>query len=339
MKEKLKEKFIFGFSQSTKFSETVDLAFNEFDFVEEIENTLNIKVNYTNFNENTFENLFLQIDSNLATFHEFNMIDFCFKNELDVVFSGYAGDDFASINNYGIEQDLFFTFRWKFFKRFKTFKKKLKIILFNVIFPFFGIIDRFTFSMLKNQGLYLNPNYNKIDGKLRNSVYQHRSRRNRHLKAISSYGITRNIEYLFQMGNRKGVEYRFPLVDKRIIEFMLSIPSDILVDYSGKYHNRILMRDLCANYYSENINQRKSKSDPYVEFGIEQFYKSVGLKLIDNFDKYKIEILSKIVNFEKLEKSIENINKNSKEENESLFDFLICLEYCYKHLEQNDKIY
>jgi asparagine synthase (glutamine-hydrolysing) len=339
LKEQLKDNLKIGFSQSSKKIDKSNLAFNEVDFVREIAEKLQITINYSDVKAISFEKLFSEIDSKFASFHEFNMVDYCFKNNIGIIFSGYAGDDFASINNKGIEQDLFFSFKWQYFKKYNSIKKKIKAFLLSIVYPSLGILDRNTKRMLKDETVYFKKEFKRISKPLRNNIYTYSSRREKQIKSLSSYSITRNIEALYQIGIRKGIEYRFPLVDKRIIEFMLSLPSEKLVDFSGKFNNRILMRDLCSNYYSENISLRKSKSDPNVELGISEFYKDIGLNLIKELEKYKIEIFSKFINFEKLEFDIKNFESNSVAEIELILNLMICLEYCFQHLKQNDKIY
>ncbi len=192
---------------------------------------------------------------------ERKVVEFVQAKNINLIFSGWGGDEFVSIGNRGIDADLIRDFRFRAFLRKYPLQKPRKVasaLLFQVLFP--GLKRPYV-RQKTDPAIY--PYIQKTIGS--NIMpfrkrFSNSSRRRVHLQLLDMNHLDQRTSDWYVYGQRQGVEYRYPLLDKRIIEYILTIPSHCLVSESG--HHRILLRNLAREVLPPEIAENKSKEDP-----------------------------------------------------------------------------
>jgi asparagine synthase (glutamine-hydrolysing) len=178
---------------------------------------------------------------------------------VNLIFSGWGGDEFLSIGNRAIDADMLKNFDWKhFLKKFPVWRirKCIKALQFEILeynnrknyskqkaVPF---VYRYIKTAIKS---------NRIPTKKR---FKYNSRRAVHLQLIGMNHLAARTADWYVNGQINGIEYRYPLLDKRIVEYMLKVPSKFLVN---GYEERILIKKLGEEFLPKDILARLSKSD------------------------------------------------------------------------------
>jgi asparagine synthase (glutamine-hydrolysing) len=330
LKKHIPEKLQFGLSRSPKFLQSENIEFDERNHVFEICKTLKLTPIF--FDENDFlknestENPFPNLRWNMEDY----LLNFCNQNGINHLFSGYGGDDFVSINQRGVESDLFFKFKWNYLNRYSSLKKKIKHVLFNAIYPKVGYVSSKYRKYDKKHNRYVNLPYKKNDKDIMNRSYYYNSRKDVHLNSIYSYQITKDLEDIFVIGNLKGVKYSFPFLDKRLIEFMMELPSELFIDYSFSLPNRIFLRNACKEYFSDFIYLRNRKTEPLVNEFYKQDIEKTAKKIMDNFDDFRTFGVEKFLNTEWMLrdwKKYESGEMTDSEDIDILFNALLTATY------------
>ena len=199
--------------------------------------------------------------NNRMFFFEDRALDQARSAGVNLVFSGWGGDEFVSTGDRGIELDLLRSFKLRtFFRRnpVRPFRKFVKYFLQYIGYPLLGVRDCATVRFFRNEVRYLKAPFKRSDRKAIRDFYCHSSRRQLHLRLLQSYHIQERCESWAVNGYRKGVEYRYPLLDKRIIEYMLRVPSELLCVTD---HFRPLLREISEGLIPEKIRLNWSKVD------------------------------------------------------------------------------
>lgn len=199
------------------------------------------------------------------------------KLGINLIFSGWGGDEFISINQTGIDSDLFFNYQWySFFKKNKTFNPIQigRILWYKVLNP------KFFKKFYKNpkDGLNIKTYFNLDENQkiiVKDKILSYKSRNDFHLKLLYNYHLAMRTEDWMLNGYRKGIEYRYPLLDYRIIEYMLKVPSKLLFKDG---HTRIVLREISKNIIPESVRWHNSKFDE-IKFSSEK-------KLLDDYAVY-----------------------------------------------------
>ncbi|HPR13534.1 MAG TPA: asparagine synthase-related protein [Bacteroidales bacterium] len=206
---------------------------------------------------------------------------------VNLIFSGWGGDEFISTGDRGIEQDLLRKFRFGlFFRRnpLRPFRKFVRNQLRFVIMPALGILDRSTVSSFRDDARYLKKRYKRSDAKALSDFYFHRSRRQMHLKMLDFYHIQKRCEEWMINGYRRGVEYRYPLLDRRIVEFLMAVPTELLVK-AGDY--RPLLREMGRSLLPEDVRMNYGKNDPVSRSYTEKIYRDTAMRLTDEVAEWR----------------------------------------------------
>ena len=174
---------------------------------------------------------------------------------VNLLFSGWGGDEFISTGHSGIDLDLLRGFRFRTFFRRNPVSEPRKFIrrfLFYVLYPALHILDPRAARSFSRDARYIKKDFKRSDREAISSFYFHRSRRGMHLNVFRFYNLPERCESWHVMGFRKGVEYRYPLLDRRIIEYMLKVPSELLCRNSslqavaeGDWQRNTPGRDAC----------------------------------------------------------------------------------------------
>ncbi len=180
---------------------------------------------------------------------------------VNLIFSGWGGDEYISTADRGIETDLLRSFKFREFlarNPVRPFRRFAKYLLTYVVYPYFGILPRPVRVFLEEKSRYLYKPFRKSDRRALKYFHFFRSRRQLHLRLFELYHIQDRCESWAVSGFWHGIEYRYPLLDKRIIEYMVSVPSELLckTDYY-----RPLLREISGDILPGEVRFNWSKTD------------------------------------------------------------------------------
>ncbi len=246
------------------------------------------------------------------------------ERDVNLIFSGWGGDDFISIGHRGIDADLIRQFNFKYFlKKYPIHQPKtiLRTLIYRVFFP----RVRWNYVNYKVEpSIY--PYLKKIVGKNkipRKQRFDFTSRRKVHLQLLELRHLGARMADWYVHGQRNGVEYRYPLLDKRIVEYMIKVPSKCLV---GNNHYRILLRIIGKELLPDEVLKNKSKDDPLKSQQFYRFVKQAKNEIIDQLPKFRTNPDLNFVDFDLIEKDLpkilENIEQGVEEDGSSIFFYL-----------------
>jgi len=243
---------------------------------------------------------------------------------VNLILSGWGGDEFISTGDRGIEQDLLKKLSFGlFFRRnpiwpFRTF---IRNQLLFVIFPALGILDRATASSFREDARYLKKRYKKSDRKTLSDFYFHRSRRQVHIRMLRFYHIPKRCEEWMINGYRTGVEYRYPLLDRRIVEYMLTVPTELLVK-AGDY--RPLLREMGRSLLPEDVRHNYRKNDPVSRSYMSKLYRDAAMILIDEAGEWSSNPDLHFIDFDILSGDIQLFReRGDKQDDQALYKGLV----------------
>jgi asparagine synthase (glutamine-hydrolysing) len=265
------------------------------------------------FSDLTANSILDQLDSVLYSrfyYSEERVLEQAAERGVNLIFSGWGGDDFISTGDRGIEIDLLRGLRLRtFFRRnpVKPFRRFVKNFLVYVIYPLLGILAPATVRFFRNETRYLKGPFKKIDRRIIKNFYFHNSRHQLHLRLLEFYHIQDRCEVWAVNGYRYGIEYRYPLLDKRIIEFLLKVPSRLLCQ-SGQF--RPLLREIGKGVLTEEIRTNISKYDAAFWNYLRELYRDAAGSLMEELSIWRENNELQFINFDLLERDIEKFRKN-----------------------------
>jgi len=242
---------------------------------------------------------------------------------INLIFSGWGGDEFISLGDRGIDMDLLFGIKWKsFFRRnpllpLKTF---IKYLLFYVIYPSIGKLDPGTAKSFQNDSKYIKAGFKKSDPISLKNFYFYSSRRKLHLGLLKFYHIQERTETWAINGFKHGVEYRYPLLDKRIIEYILKIPSALL---SKSKHFRPLLREVSGDNLPKEIKWHWDKTDPVQMTQEYHFVQQSAIQCMDEINDWKLNPGLHFIDFALLEQDIVRFKETKPTDDPVLFRALV----------------
>jgi asparagine synthase (glutamine-hydrolysing) len=274
---------------------------------------------FINFNEDDYLAFLSNWRHPSEFIYERKTIQAANKLGINLIFSGWGGDEFISIGDVGIDADLIREFNWnEFLKKYRIrhFRKFSSALLYKGLFP----SVRRSFLMYKSFPEiypYLKQciGNNQIPRKERLSS---KSRRTFHLQLLKKYSLTARTTDWYVHGQRNGIEYRYPLLDKRIVEYMLKVPSKSLVNGSG---NRMIIRTLGNEYLPDEI-LFGSKNDPVNYYHFESVIQNTQKRLLEELNTFQRNPELNFIDFERLEKTIKKLT-NGKQHSKIKNDMLI----------------
>jgi len=217
---------------------------------------------FSGMDEGTYKRYISRSYLNQGYFIEDETSDTAAGVGVNLLFSGWGGDEFISTGHSGIDLDLLRRFRLKaFFRRNPVGepRKFARRVLFYVIYPAFHILDPRAARSFRRETRYLKESSKRCDRRAIASFYFHGSRRRMHLNVFRFYNLPERCESWHRMGFMKGVEYRYPLLDRRIAEYMLKVPSELLCR-TGQF--RPLLREIGKGILPGEVLANESKNDP-----------------------------------------------------------------------------
>lgn len=294
----------YGFSWSPAILENQELEFDERARVSEGCAFLQIEPVFLHGKMEEWMQVPNPYFANTSSFEENQVLQEARKRGIQVLFSGWGGDDFASIDHRGVESDLFFLGKWLALlqnRRKKGLRKKLGRLLYSVIYPYFGVYKRSQQKYFRNNVRYLNTAFRYHDKRALGFTYHYKSRKERHLNALADGHLAARCENWYNIAIRMGVLYRYPLLDKDVIEYVLSLPSAVLYDQNVE---RSLFRRICSKYLPHSIVNHERKTDPALNAASEAFYQYCFSKFKTHFSSLKANPELICFNFDLLEQDL-----------------------------------
>jgi len=299
-----------GFSWSPDGEAPKGVADDERVLIREIAELNNIKVAFSNPTNNELIHYLHNYYHNLGYFHEEKTMENAVKEKVNLLFSGWGGNEFLSKFDTGIDTDLLLEFRFKKFFEKNPLNKPRKLaqtLFYFILLPAIGVLDYPMRKAYRESSYYFKKAYMKNDRETIRKFFFYRSRRERHLNFIYNYFISERTEIQYHIGFRKGIEFRYPLLDKRIIEFMLQVPSHLMV---RKELDRVIMRDLSKDWLPESVWNRKSFMDPVLIETTKIKVRELGKLLGDEIEHWKENPDLYFVDFDLLRNDVERARKN-----------------------------
>ena len=298
------QKKFYGFSWSPESFNEDNVEFDERKLVNETCSMSGITPVFTKLTEHELQKYIKRYSENYGYYHEENILEKAADLHVNLILSGFGGDEFISKADSGIMSDLFFRLNWITFLRKNPINKPkefIKTVLYTIILPAFGILTPTARRMYKESVYYLKVPYKKYERKQIKDVHFYKSRRDIHLNILESYYNPGRTEIWTINGFRKGIVYRYPLLDKRIVEYMLKVPSKLLckTDFS-----RSLLREISENILPESVRWKKSGSDPVLFKHSDFIIKKVSQLFIDEIDEWIQNPDLNFIDFDLLKKDI-----------------------------------
>jgi len=243
---------------------------------------------------------------------------------VNLIFSGWGGDEFISIGHRGIDADLVKEFDWTyFFKKYPLSKprKAMSALLFRGLFP--GVLR--SYSKYKTYDAVHQYIKKKLGSNVvpRKQRFCYRSRREVHLQLLWLGHLGQRAADWYVAGRRTGIEYRYPLLDRRIVEYILKVPSRALV---GGLHYRVILRAIGKHLLPPEVANNISKEDPVGNAYNVYLAKEVMPHLMDQIDSYASNPDLNFVDFDLLRKNIPDMvlpeSTNFAKQDASIFPYL-----------------
>lgn len=197
--------------------------------------------------------------NNCGSIWEERICEAAAEKGINLLFSGWGGDEFLSKSYSGVYFDLLFGLQLKSLLRHtkpKGVMDLVKTTLLHIIFPAFGITWRRIGKRQKQISGYIKRPFRRTPSQVMHWFYNHTTRRSRHLKTLKSQYLAERCEKWYLLGLRYGISYRYPLLDYRIAEFILQLPSEHFIKQGL---NRMLIREVSSGLLPEDVRISTSK--------------------------------------------------------------------------------
>jgi asparagine synthase (glutamine-hydrolysing) len=330
------QKDFYGFSWASEKPEFKNLKIDERGFVKMVAAWGKIKPIFVNLNVGDYNKFTKNFFFNMGFFWEEKTRELAKKEKINLIFSGWGGDEFLSSGTSGVDFDLIKRFKWRlFFEKnpVSNPRKFLRTVLYGLIFPVLGFMGFNNKKGLNERVYHVKRKYKKNHSVELKNRFHFLSRKDVHLGFLKSYHIAERCEFWYIHGLKHGIEYRYPLIDKRIVEYVLKIPSEFLFK---KSFSRILMRDLCSSYLPEEICFCKSKLDYALFTKHEEIINSLSQQFIVEIGDWKSNSDLDFIDFPLLEKDIALFKNNPRSKN---FYYLFQSLYVFKKIHEFTKTY
>jgi len=316
----------YGYSWSPENIQLPKDSFDERQLIKEVCEGNYIKSFLVNLDLDDYINLPKKYITNFGFLSEEKVLDHAEANDVRIIFSGYGGDEFISFGGRGIDSDLLFNLNLKeFFLRNRnlTLKKLLKVIFFEVIFPFLHIIYPDQRKAHKAFTKYLKKPYRKNHYESMKKFIFYKSSRQLQLGLLYHYHLQDRLEKWYVNGFLHGVKYRYPLLDKRIIEYVLKIPSKLLLD---REFSRMILRDISKDILPENVRWLKKGIDPAVVAQARQNCTSAALVYFTEINEFRANHDLDFIDFDILQKDAQKFKEDQNDQDIFISNLLIIKE-------------
>ena len=330
------QKKFFAFSYAPKNHKTNKLQFDERLLITSVCKLNDIFPVFSSLDQFKYKDLLNNSFKNHGFFWEEEVREKASKLGVNLIFSGWGGDEFISSGFKGYDIELFLKFKWIQFLKKNPFTKPRSFIstTFNKVFlPYFGKVSPSWKKSFHLDLRHFNSFYKIIHKKSFKNYFKYKSKREVFEGILNNYYLAERTEMWCVHGFNFGIEYRYPLLDKRIIEFVLSIPSDIFLK---KNISRVLFRDVIEGILPDEIRLNKTKLDDVLHDHFSKIRSALSEDIINELDNFKINPDLDFVNFNLLEK---DIKKNLRNPENEKYKFLSRNLFFIKMLHEFTKTY
>ena len=188
------------------------------------------------------------------------------KDGIQVLLSGWGGDELISFNGRGYYANLFRSRQWRrLWKESQdTSNEPIKHIFHQGIASQYPLVMQAYKSVKRRRKHklikhYLNPDFLRQVKPYEQKPLRYLNTRQTQLDLLANGHLAERMEAWAEMGKRYGFIYRYPLLDKRIVEFALCLPPEMF--RRGKW-NRWIMRTAAAKLLPADVAWNPDKRDP-----------------------------------------------------------------------------
>ncbi|TFG90082.1 MAG: hypothetical protein E4H16_02480 [Candidatus Atribacteria bacterium] len=300
-----------GFSWSPAGYDAPGVKYDEREIIREGCLKANIAPVFSTMTMKDFPSLVSSFYFNRGFFAEDVTIADANHKGVNLLFSGWGGDEFISTGDRAIELDLLRNLKLGlFFKRnpIRELRKFVRNQLRFVVFPAVGVLDRATTKAFSKDVRYVRRQHKKSErGAIRN-FYFHTSRRQMHLRMLRFYHLQERCETWAVNGYRRGVEYRYPLLDRRIIEFMLKVPSELLCQ---THCYRPILREIGMDLFADEIRLQLDKDDHVYREFLHGIYREAAVVFIKDVHLWEANRDLDFIDFKLLREDIARYRSHS----------------------------
>jgi len=190
---------------------------------------------------------------------------------VDLILSGWGGDEAATFNGRGVLAEHFLHGKWLELARELSAIKRERGTAFaatirSEILSY--LIPHFMSSWRKRKGgkelrerfmAFLSPEF-AADPDNEGRLMLHPDGRKNRIGLIGSPHIAQRCENWAALGARHGLAFAFPMLDRRVVEFAVSLPSELFLREGRR---RRLFRDAMRGILPEAIRLRPDKASPF----------------------------------------------------------------------------
>ncbi len=322
-KEYAGQKTFLGYSWSPENFEPVKVEFDERNLVRKTCDMNDIKPVFIDLHLDDYLVRAKNYIRNFGAFAEEKILEHANNEDINLIFSGWGGDEFISKGERGINTDLLLNLNLAlFFKKNSIFNPKrfIKTILYDILFPAINLVNLNQARSHKQFTRYLkHPYYKNYLPSVKKFLF-YRSRRKLHLGFLYYYHISNRTEFSYIQGFLHGVEYRYPLLDKRIVEYMLTVPTKCLVD--GAY-SRMILREISKGLVPEEVTWIRKGIDPVYQNSLYRNSLKASKIFVNMLDEYEANSDLYFINFDLLKKDLEIFRENNKYPEEFIANMVI----------------
>lgn len=259
---------------------------------------------FSSMSPEEFRGVIGSMSDNHGVFAEKHTLKQAVADDVNLIFSGWGGDEFISTGSAAIEADLLLKMKFRlFFRRNSVIpvKRFVRRILYCILLPAMHIHERSVARAFRNDSRYLKKPFRKSDRTSVRRFHFNISRRSHHLGMLEFYHLQQRCESWAVNGYRQGVEYRYPLLDRRIVEYMLRVPSVVLCETD---HFRPLLREIGEDVLIPEVRFNFSKNDPVYRAFINKHMEDTAKVLMDEANSWTLNPDLHFIDFSRLEADI-----------------------------------
>lgn len=308
-----------GYSWSPEvFDLAGDLKHDERELVRKFCDLTGVRAVFSRMSPEDYRRFIGSISDNHGVFAERHTLEQAASDGVNLIFSGWGGDEFISTGSAAIEADLFFKMKLRlFFRRNPVFpvRRFLRRILYCIVLPVLRIHERSVARAFRDDTRYLKRPFRRSDRQAVSRFHFNVSRRIHHLGMLEFYHLQQRCESWAVNGYRQGVEYRYPLLDRRIVEYMLAVPSAVLCETD---YYRPLLRVLGEDVLPPEVRNNYSKNDPVYRAFMNRLTEDAAAVYMDETNSWKLNPDLHFIDFNRLEADVAEYRSGSGDSDQRL---------------------
>ncbi len=299
-----KQELFHGFSLTPAVFDAADVKYDEREMVRKLCDMTGMIPSFSDLKKSDLLRYLGDFFLNQGHLVENRIIETAVSLNVNLLFSGWGGDEFVSTGSRAIDAELFRKMRFGlFFRRHPAsrIRRWMKVLANAVFLPALGIVDDDLEKSLKADAMYLKAASRKSNRSAIKNYSLHSSRKDFHLGMLRHYHLQQRCEAWSMIGFLSGVEYRYPLLDWRLIEFVIKVPSEIL---SLESMPRPLLRAVAKGLIPEEIRISRSKADPVYSRFLQHVFTETGIHLSGEIIEWRYNPDLSFADFDLLERDL-----------------------------------